>query len=267
MCSARILEFGISVQLNQVDRPGYSVKDSIALKNKSLVDRSACRKRAGGFTLIELLVVIAIIAILAGMLLPTLARARDKGKSAKCQSNVRQLAMAAMMYDDDHQVYPIGWLEGQGFIWYRQLQPYLGSKTNVSGKGVFVCPSSMQKAQGSEQVKSGIREGGIWGFLAYAQNANINVGRQTIGSRHITDPANTILYADTDGWDSCLYADGEVGANFCYRHSGGNERSSETDRGIKGVKGKKGRANAAYADCHVELRRDAPKRLLTLERD
>ena len=63
---------------------------------------------AHAFTLIELLVVVAIIAVLAGLLLPALARARDKGKPAKCQSNLRQLVMAAMMYDEDHQVYPIG---------------------------------------------------------------------------------------------------------------------------------------------------------------
>ncbi|MFO1497228.1 MAG: type II secretion system protein [Verrucomicrobiota bacterium] len=228
---------------------------------------SLFRRATAGFTLIELLVVIAIIAILASLLLPTLARARDKGRSAKCQSNVRQLAMAAIMYDDDYQVFPIGWIENEGFIWYRQLQPYLGSKTNVSGKGVFICPSSLQKAQSSERIHSGMREGGVWGYLAYAQNAYINAGRRDVGSRHLMDPASTILYADTDGWDACLYADNEPTANVCYRHSGGNERSAQTDRGVAGPKGKKGRANATFADSHVELRRDAPKRLFTPERD
>ena len=224
-----------------------------------------------GFTLIELLVVIAIIGILASLLLPALARARDKGKSAKCTSSLRQLGMAAMLYDEDHQVYPIGWPPAADLalpvppIWYRQLQPYLGKKTNVSGGGVFICPSSIQKAQKDENRGSGLREGGFWGFLAYAQNGHINNGRKDIGSRNVQDIAGTLLYADTDGWDACLYPDG--GGNVCYRHSGGNEKSSETDRGIAGQKRPKGRAVAVFVDTHVELIKKAPERIFTLERD
>ena len=226
-----------------------------------------------GFTLIELLVVVAIIAILAGMLLPALARARDKGKSAKCASNLRQLGMAAMMYDEDHQVYPIGWPPadllalGTPPIWYRQLQPYLGRSTNVSGQGVFVCPSSLQKARPDERIGNGLREGGFWGFLAYAQNGQINNGRKDIGSRHVQDVPGTLLYADTDGWDACLYADGQSTGNVCYRHSGGNEKSADMDRGVAGRKNPKGRANVVFVDTHIELVRKAPQRLFTLERD
>jgi prepilin-type N-terminal cleavage/methylation domain-containing protein len=231
--------------------------------------RRWCRSRA--FTLIELLVVIAIIAILASLLLPVLSRASDKGKTAKCQSNLRQLGMAAIMFEDDNQVYPIGWptadliAGGIYTIWYRQLQPYLGRKTNVAGMGVFICPSSVQKLQPGQG--NGMREGGFWGYLAYAQNFTINAGRKDIGSRHVMDMSGTILYADTDGWDACLYPDSNITANVCYRHSGGNEKSSATDHGIVGKAGKKGRADAVFTDNHVELRRTAPLRLFTLERD
>ena len=213
------------------------------------------------FTLIELLVVIAIIAILAGMLLPALGRAKDKGKTIACNNNLRQLILAAIMYDEDNECLPIGWSPPHN-LWYRQLQPYLGRGTNVSGRGAFICPSSLQKDE-----RGVMRPGGFWGFLAYAQNSRVNLGRSDIGMRNVQDPTGTLLYADTDGWDSCLYADEDGTANVLYRHSGGSEYSSGTGR-LTARSNREvifGKANACFMDGHVETIDKAPREIFTLE--
>ncbi len=221
--------------------------------------------RTAAFTLIELLVVVAIIAILAGLLLPTLGRAKDKGRTIACANNLKQLVLATIMYEDENNVFPLGWVpEKLPAIWYRQLQRYLGRSTNVSGEGVFVCPSSLQPGE-----RGATRAGGFWGFLAYAQNKEINVGRSDISMKNVEDPVGTLLFADTDGWDACLYADSDATANVLYRHSGGSEASTKTvrvtRRGNRPLK--YGRANGVFLDSHVELMRNASNRIFTLKLD
>ncbi len=91
-----------------------------------------------GFTLIELLVVIAIIAILAAILFPVFARARENARRSSCQSNLKQIGLGILQYAQDYdEKYPFaGNTSGPAINWGQTTQPYLKSNQ------VFACPSN-----------------------------------------------------------------------------------------------------------------------------
>jgi prepilin-type N-terminal cleavage/methylation domain-containing protein/prepilin-type processing-associated H-X9-DG protein len=130
-----------------------------------------------GFTLIELLVVIAIIAILAAILFPVFARAREKARQSSCSSNVKQWCLAAMMYAQDYdERFPKHGTNCSGTTTtdpcqYTKLQPY------VKNTQMWYCPSATT-----------VRYGWNIGL------PNNGVG-EPLGS--FTQPASTVLIADT----------------------------------------------------------------------
>lgn len=143
-----------------------------------------------GFTLIELLVVIAIIAILAAILFPVFASAREKARQSACISNGKQLGIAFMQYSADYdECLPIGNVAfggsnpcvglgtssqsgdcREGFGWPGDLYPYIKSRA------AYTCPDDTQTPyQGSDQ-------------LSYSYNLNIPNSNTTIAAGHCIGP-------------------------------------------------------------------------------
>ena len=191
--------------------------DSPLMKTQRKVALTPCK--ANGFTLIELLVVIAIIAILAAILFPVFAQAREKARQTSCLSNIKQVNLATLMYVQDYdETFPFHGLYdftvgAQG--WTRKVEPYMknlqatwcpsdsGPSTTYNPYGDWAGPMTSFAAnclinqQGiTDDTNTASVNLGVFGLTT-----NYGVGPFVTALADIKQPANTIAIAEKHAGD------------------------------------------------------------------
>jgi prepilin-type N-terminal cleavage/methylation domain-containing protein/prepilin-type processing-associated H-X9-DG protein len=205
------------------------------------------RRSSSGFTLIELLVVIAIIAILAAILFPVFAQAREKARQTSCLSNLKQIELAMHMYSQDNdemfslaRYAPYYW-DGADWpdthTWRMAVQPYIKSKD------VTRCPSNAFYDAGVEVDEP------VW--RSYAMNSSALYGDK-YAEASITEPAEEIQIAECRYQYPDLYPQFESPySSFLY--SSEPDPTPDSDIGV--LQTHTGQSNFAFFDGHVKSMR------------
>lgn len=190
-------------------------------------------KRQNGFTLIELLVVIAIIAILAAILFPVFAKAREKARQTACLSNEKQLALAILQYNQDYdQIYPQGGKVIGGWIdinisWPKMILPY------VKSLAVYRCPDDSLPDPpvaaafiGTGNAISYNVNGFIRDYAAFGAAGNVAAGpiggtgaagTAGLADGQVTFPSNSILLTEVHNSDA-FKAEGIANGTWFYAY-------------------------------------------------
>ena len=155
--------------------------------------------RRRGFTLIELLVVIAIIAILAAILFPVFARAREKARQTACLSNLKQIGVAVLMYAQDYdEVYPLDLTTSDATqipgTWPNRVMPY------VKNEQIYKCPSDGRTPGVDFAGCRPILESYAWNAY-FGRETNCGYAATTLSLAQVAAPSQcAIIWDDSADW-------------------------------------------------------------------